>query len=143
MMEDQANNKDHYIHYGSPGKVMPMFFFAGESTHGGEPFLGIDPLLMSNEVYRRLELNTSFCQTLRGSTTPPPVCLKMQDLKTAYSASIPLYAAAYYTLITMPLNPEALTAKLRALLQGYIPYEDRSGCGGADGGMRQGYYVCT
>lgn len=115
MMEDQANNKDHYIHYGSPGKVMPMFFFAGESTHGGEPFLGIDPLLMSNEVYRRLELNTSFCQTLRGSTTPPPVCLKMQDLKTAYSASIPLYAAAYYTLITMTLNPEELTEKLRAI----------------------------
>lgn len=115
MMEDQANNKDHYIHYGSPGKIMPMFFFAGESTHGGEPFLGIDPSLMSTEVYRRLELNTSFCQTLRGSTTPPPVCLKMQDLKTTYSASIPLYAAAYYTMITMTLDPEELTEKLKSI----------------------------
>lgn len=115
MMEDQANNKEHYIHYGSPGKVMPMFFFAGESTHGGEPFLGIDPCLMSNEVYKRLELNTTFCQTLRGSTTPPPVCLKMQDLKNVYSASIPLYATAYYTLITMTLEPDELTDRLRKI----------------------------
>ena len=68
---------------------MPMFFFAGESTHGGEPFLGIDPTLMSTQLYHKLEMNTDFCQQSLGETTPPPVCLKMQDLKGTYSASDP------------------------------------------------------
>lgn len=115
MMEDQAGDKNHYIHYGSSGKVMPMFFFVGESTHGGEPFLGIDPTLMSTEVYRRLQMNTAFCQSAHGAVTPPPVCLKLQDLKTTYSASIPLYAVAYYTLITVALDPEEMMKKLREI----------------------------
>lgn len=117
MMEDQAKDKNHYIHYGSSGKVMPMFFFVGESTHFGEPFLGLDPNLMSAKVYNKLQLNTDFCQSSHGMTTPPPSCLKMMDLKTNYSASIPLYAAAYYAMVTVDLDPEETLEKLKALAQ--------------------------
>lgn len=118
MMEDQANDNNHYIHYGASGKIMPMFFFAGESTHGGEPFLGIDPTLMSTELYRRLQMDTEFCQTKLGETTPPPVCLKMQDLKSTYSASLPLYSIAYYSFITMQLNPEEMMQRLHTIAEG-------------------------
>ena len=112
MMEDQANDDNRYIHFGASGKVMPMFFFVGEATHGGEPFLGVDPNLMSAEVYRRLHMNPEFCQTAEGETTPPPVCLKNQDLKTTYSVSTPLYTASYYNIITVDLDPEAMMGKL-------------------------------
>ncbi|HML36799.1 MAG TPA: M20/M25/M40 family metallo-hydrolase [Bacillota bacterium] len=112
MMEDQANDDSRYIHFGASGKVMPMFFFVGEATHGGEPFLGVDPNLMSAEVYRRLYMNPEFCQTAEGETTPPPVCLKNQDLKTTYSVSTPLYTASYYNIITVDLDPEAMMGKL-------------------------------
>lgn len=112
MMDDQANDKNHYIHFGASGKVMPMFFFVGESTHGGEPFLGIDPNLMAMEVYKRLHLNVDFCQSSHGETTPPPVCLKNQDLKTTYSVSTPLYTASYYNVITVDLNPKETMEKL-------------------------------
>lgn len=117
MMEDQAGDTNRYIHYGSSGKVMPMFFFVGESSHAGEPFLGIDPTMMSVEVYRRLQLNTDFCQESHGATTPPPACLKLQDLKTTYSVSMPLYAVAYYTYITVALDPAAMMAKLRMIAE--------------------------
>ncbi len=115
MMEDQAGDTNRYIHYGASGKVMPMFFFIGESTHGGEPFLGIDPTSMATEVYKRLQLNTEYCQQSLGETTPPPVCLKMQDLKTTYSASLPLYSVSYYTFITVDLKPEELMNKLKGV----------------------------
>lgn len=112
MMEDQANDTNHYIHYGASGKIMPMYFFVGEATHAGEPFLGIDPNLLAAEVYRMLHLNSEFCQQSHGETTPPPVCLKMQDLKTAYSVSTPLYTAAYYNMVTVNLNPEQVMKQL-------------------------------
>jgi arginine utilization protein RocB len=117
MMEDQARDKNHYIHYGSSGKIMPMFFFVGESTHFGEPFLGLDPNLMSAKLYNKLQLNTDFCQTSHGVTTPPPACLKMMDLKNGYSASIPLYAAAYYSMVTVDLDPEGTLEGLRKLAE--------------------------
>lgn len=117
MTEDQANDNNRYIHYGASGKIMPMFFFAGESTHGGEPFLGIDPTLMSVELYKRLQMNTEFCQANLGETTPPPVCLKMQDLKGTYSASVPLYSVAYYSFITMQLDPENMMQQLHRIAE--------------------------
>lgn len=117
MMEDQANDKNRYVHFGASGKVMPMFFFVGESTHGGEPFLGIDPNLMAGEVYRRLHLNAEFCQTSAGETTPPPVCLKNQDLKTTYSVSTPLYTASYYNIVTVNLDPKVMMGKLKEIAE--------------------------
>lgn len=115
MMEDQANDTNKYIHYGASGKIMPMFFFVGEATHAGEPFLGFDPSLVSAEVYRKLQLNIDFCQERFGEFTPPPVCLKMQDLKSTYSASTPLYSVAYYTIITVNIDPEDTIIKLKKI----------------------------
>lgn len=112
LTEDQAGDRNKYIHYGASGKVMPMFFFAGEACHAGEPFLGIDPDLMACEVYRRMHLNPEFCQTSMGETTPPPVCLSFRDMKATYSVSTPLYTASYYNLVTVKLNPEDVMNKL-------------------------------
>lgn len=112
LMEDQANDHVRHIHIGASGKVMPMFFFVGEATHAGEPFLGLDPNLLASEVYSRMYLNEHFCQTMRGETTPPPVCLKTEDLKTAYSVTTPLYAASYYNVISVDLDPAGMFEQL-------------------------------
>lgn len=112
MMDDQANDTNRYIHYGASGKIMPMYFFVGEATHAGEPFLGFSPHLIATEVYKEMELNSDFCQQNHGQTTPPPVCLKYQDLKNTYSVSTPLYSAAYYNIVTINMNPEEVMNKL-------------------------------
>lgn len=112
MPNDLNEPKCHYIHIGASGKVMPLFFFAGEATHAGEPFEGLDPNLLANELYKKIHLNTEYCQEKLGEITPPPVCLKQQDLKHGYSVSTPLYAAAYYNLITVSLDPEELMKRL-------------------------------
>ena len=117
MVENQADDSIRYIHYGAEGKVMPMFFFAGASTHSEEPFLGLDPLLLSNEVYRRIQLNSDLCGSAHGELGQTPVCLKSLDLKPTYSGSTPLYAAAYYNLVTFDLNPQKLISQLVSIAE--------------------------
>ncbi len=114
-VDDKSKEDVHYVHMGASGKIMPMFFFVGESTHGEAPFMGIDPNLLSAEVYRRMSLNVDFCQTARGEATPAPVCLKSMDLKSTYSVSIPMYAASYYNIISVDLDPEVAISKLKEI----------------------------
>ena len=113
--EDPDRETARYIHVGASGKVMPAFFFVGAPAHVKEPFLSLDPNLLAVEVYRRLQLNPAFCQSRDGELTPPPVCLKMQDLKELYSVSTPLFAASYFNLVTVDLDAEALLQELLQL----------------------------
>lgn len=113
--EDPDRETARYIHVGASGKVMPAFFFVGAPAHVKEPFLSLDPNLLAVEVYRRLQLNPAFSQSRDGELTPPPVCLKMQDLKELYSVSTPLFAASYFNLVTVGLDPEALLQELLQL----------------------------
>lgn len=113
--EDPDRETARYIHVGASGKVMPAFFFVGAPAHVKEPFLSLDPNLLAVEVYRRLQLNPAFSQSRDGELTPPPVCLKMQDLKELYSVSTPLFAASYFNLVTVDLDPEALLQELLKL----------------------------
>jgi arginine utilization protein RocB len=104
-----------HIHVGSCGKIMPLFFFAGKETHVSDPFGGMNPNLLASEVNRLFEVNSEFCTSVNGVTTPPPVCLKQMDLKELYSVQTPIYAASYYNLITLNLSPESLIKGLKDL----------------------------
>ncbi len=111
-MVDGQKEGINYIQYGGAGKVMPMFFCAGKMTHGEEPLLGIDANLLSAEVYRQMALNPAFCQQNHGIATAPPAGLKLQDMKESYSLSTALYAATYFNVATIKLDPEALMENL-------------------------------
>lgn len=106
-----------YIQYGNAGKVMPMFLCVGKTTHGEEPLLGLDANLMSGEVYRIMAENPEFCQKNNGVATSLPCGLKQQDMKENYSLSTTLYAASYYNIATIDLNPEELMEKLKKVAE--------------------------
>ena len=112
FLVDGAEDGTKYMQFGASGKVMPLFFCAGAATHGEEPLMGLDASLMASEVLRRMHLNPTFCQTNHGITTPLPVVMKLQDLKNSYSLSSALYAAAYFNISTIRLEPESLMKKL-------------------------------
>lgn len=103
------------IYLGTAGKVMPLFFFVGKETHVYESYTGLNPNLMASEVNRLLDLNPAFCDNHRGNMTPPPICLKQTDLKELYSVQTPLYAAAYYNILTLNLDIDNLELKLKYL----------------------------
>lgn len=115
LNDDMAHDPTRYIHYGATGKVMPLFFCAGKGCHADEPFVGLDANALNAAVYARLAMNTDYCEHMRGECTPPAVCLKMKDLKANYSVSIPMYAVSYYSLLTLDLDPEGITERLKAL----------------------------
>ena len=115
LNDDMAHDPTRYIHYGATGKVMPLFFCAGKGCHADEPFVGLDANALNAAVYARLAMNTDYCEHMRGECTPPAVCLKMKDLKANYSVSIPMYAVSYYSLLTLDLDPEGITERLKTL----------------------------
>lgn len=117
FMVDGAEEGVKYIQYGGSGKIMPMFFCVGHTTHGEEPFLGLDANLLNGEIFRKMHMNPEFCQQNHGVTTAPPAGLKMQDLKLNYSLSSSLYAASYYNIATIKLEPEALVKRLTELAE--------------------------
>lgn len=116
MVDDQEEGV-RYIQYNNAGKVMPMFFCIGKTTHGEEPLLGLDANLMSSEVYRLMHANPEFCQKNHGITTAVPCGLKTQDLTENYSLSTTLYAASYYNIASISLDPEDLIEKLKGVAQ--------------------------
>lgn len=115
LNDDMAHDPTRYIHYGATGKVMPLFFCAGKGCHADEPFVGLDANALNAAVYARLAMNADYCEHMRGECTPPAVCLKMKDLKANYSVSIPMYAVSYYSLLTLDLDPEGITERLKTL----------------------------
>lgn len=117
FMVDKPDDGTKYIQYGGAGKVMPLFFCVGHATHGEEPFLGLDANLLNAEVYRRMHLNPAFCQKNHGVTTAPPAGLKMEDLKRNYSLSSSLYAASYYNIATIKMEPQETMEKLVKLAE--------------------------
>ena len=116
-VEDMAHDTKKYVHIGGHGKVMPLFFSVGEVCHGELPFLGLDPNMLNAKIYLKMQLNPDFSQEFLGDVTMPPVALKSQDLKTAYSISTPLYAASYYNITTVKLDPEETVAQLKKVAQ--------------------------
>lgn len=112
FMVDKEDDGTKYIQYGGAGKVMPMFLCVGKSCHGEEPFLGLDANMLNAEIFKRMHMNPEFCQQNHGVTTAPPAGLKMQDLKVNYSLSSSLYAASYYNIATIKLEPEKLMEML-------------------------------
>lgn len=117
FMVDKDDDGTKYIQYGGAGKVMPLFFCVGQTTHGEEPFLGLDASLLAGEIYKRMHLNPAFCQQNHGVTTAPPAGLKLQDLKLNYSLSSALYAASYFNIATIKLQPEELMKQLVEVAQ--------------------------
>lgn len=103
------------IYMGSVGKIMPLFFCVGKETHVGEPFKGLNPNALVSEINMLLEANADFCDKVDFRTTPPPMALKQMDLKKLYSVQSPLFAVAYYNILTLNRSEEKLVNDLKNL----------------------------
>lgn len=114
-MNEDYQDETRFIHFGACGKIMPLFFFAGKETHVSEPFDGLDPTMLASEVNKLFELNHEFSESIINVNTQLPICLKLSDLKNLYSVQTSWYAASYYNLITLYLQPDLLIDKLKEI----------------------------
>lgn len=93
------------IHTGCAGKLLPAVLVRGKETHVGEPFSGVNPNSIISQIVNRMELNPDFSDQIKSAFTPAPVCLKQTDLKTSYTVQSPLYAYAYFNVMTLTSSP--------------------------------------
>lgn len=100
------------MHIGAAGKVMPSFYCFGRVTHVGEPFAGLNAASLAAEITRRMELSSEWVDAGEGFFTPAPMCLKMADLKEAYSVQSPSAAYCYFNVITASSTPEEIMERM-------------------------------
>ena len=101
------------VYTGSVGKLLPCFYVVGQASHAGEPFAGFDANLLQAELITELSMNTAYCETVRGQTTPPLVSLRATDTRTVYNTQLPFSAYVYFNLLTLERTPEQALERLR------------------------------
>jgi arginine utilization protein RocB len=71
------------------GKLLPSFFITGRETHVGQSFEGFDSNQLAAELTRLIDMNTDLCDEAEGEVPPPPISLKVRDLKEKYDVQTP------------------------------------------------------
>jgi Arginine degradation protein (predicted deacylase) len=112
---EYKGDKSRYIYTGTIGKLLPFVFCAGVEAHAGDPFSGISSSLLSSAVTFLLEDNVDLCERKGDFITPPPVCLKQEDLKSLYSVSTPDFSYSYYNYMTVKSTPEDVIEKMKGV----------------------------
>lgn len=105
-----------YIYAGTIGKLLPSLFVAGLETHAGEPFGGFDPNWLVAEVTRRVDYNPDLCDSAMGEVTPPPVSLKLTDLKDSYNVQTAFFSWAYFNWFTFTQTPAQVLDRFKGLV---------------------------
>jgi len=105
------------FHVGSAGKLLAVIYVRGKTSHIGHIYQGFNPVLLLSEIVLQTELNTDFCDVVRGEVSPPPSWSYMRDNKEVYDASIPASAGGYLSLISLNKTPGDLILQLKATCQ--------------------------
>ncbi|MGQ0602469.1 MAG: M20/M25/M40 family metallo-hydrolase [Anaerolineales bacterium] len=109
---DQGDGSEgRAIFLGSVGKLLPSVLVIGRPTHAGYPFDGISANLLAAEMVRQIECNPELSDTGNampgmGEVAPPPINLKLTDLKDWYDVTTPEYAWCTFNLLTHTVTPQ-------------------------------------
>lgn len=107
-----AGDENQYLYTGTIGKLLPMFYFAGEEAHAGNPFAGLSADLLCSELNRLLEVNPDFCDRDGDTVTAPPICLRQSDWVPHYSVTLPNRAYAWYNYLTLRKTPDRVLQEM-------------------------------
>ena len=99
---------------GSAGKLLAVIYIRGKKSHIGHIYQGLNPVLLLSEIVLQTELNTDYCEVVRGEVSPPPSWSYMRDNKEVYDASIPASAGGYLSLISLNKTPRESIRQLKA-----------------------------
>ena len=93
---------------GAIGKLLPCFYVVGKSSHASDPFEGISSTEISCALIDELNGNVDYSDrnTITGKFSPPPICLKVTDLKTEYNTQLPLKSFLYFNYHTYSQTPK-------------------------------------
>lgn len=90
---------------GTTGKIMPLFFCVGREAHVGYSFDGVNAAALAARVVCLMDCCPDLMDGTGPDTLTPPVCLKLKDLRDAYSVTLPERAAAYFNVLSVSRSP--------------------------------------
>lgn len=114
MAPRYPGDENKYVYIGTVGKLLPTFYIAGQETHVGQSFEGLDPNQLASELTRLINLSMDFCDGAEGEYPSPPVTLRQKDLKTQYSVQTAPAALLYFNYATHKSTPDIVLEKLKA-----------------------------
>jgi arginine utilization protein RocB len=121
MINSEPHSKEQgktgTFHVGSAGKLLAVIYVRGKKSHIGHIYQGFNPVLLLSEIVLQTELNTDYCDVVRGEVSPPPSWSYMRDNKEVYDASIPASAGGYLSLISLNKTPRDSILQLKATCQ--------------------------
>jgi len=121
MINSEPHSKEQgktgTFHVGSAGKLLAVIYVRGKKSHIGHIYQGFNPVLLLSEIVLQTELNTDYCDVVRGEVSPPPSWSYMRDNKEVYDASIPASAGGYLSLISLNKTPGDSILQLKATCQ--------------------------
>lgn len=115
-----SNQEARFVYSGTVGKLLPSFYILGARTHVGEIYRGVDASHIAAELVSHVNLNSNWADLWRGSlggeetveVAPPPVALRMRDLKLSYNVETAGEAFVYFNWLTLTLTPEDAMLKM-------------------------------
>jgi arginine utilization protein RocB len=70
---------------GVVGKALAGLYVLGRPTHAGTPFEGVDAAQLAATIVARATSSRELVDCAGGQSAPPPVALRMRDLKSVYN----------------------------------------------------------
>lgn len=104
-----------YVYTGAVGKILPSFYIAGQETHVGQCFEGLNPNQIASELIKDINLNTDLCDGYKGEYTLPPSVLKYEDLKKSYNVQTPFAAFTYFNYFIHNASINEIIEKLKII----------------------------
>ncbi len=104
-----------YVYTGTVGKILPSFYIAGQETHVGQCFEGLNPNQIASELIKDINLNTGLCDGYKGEYTLPPSVLKYEDLKKNYNVQTPFAAFTYFNYFIHDASINEIIEKLKII----------------------------
>ena len=100
---------------GTTGKIMPLFFCIGHEAHAGYAFEGVSSAVMASHIVLSMDGNRDFSDAAGTEVLPPPVCLKLKDLRENYSVTLPEKSIAYFNVLTVSKTPRVILDMCRKI----------------------------
>jgi arginine utilization protein RocB len=92
---------------GVMGKLLVGTWVLGRPTHACAPQTGVDATQLAAEIVRRITTHPGLADDRGGEPGPPPVALRLRDLKTRYDVQTAREAVAEFNVLiaSRPLEP--------------------------------------
>ncbi|MDR3230856.1 MAG: M20/M25/M40 family metallo-hydrolase [Synergistaceae bacterium] len=96
------------LFYGTVGKIMPVFLCVGRETHVGEYYEGLNSTLVASFLNVSLDGSEDTVERRGARILQPWSCLRMRDMRTHYTVTLPERTALYYNCLTLEKTPASV-----------------------------------